>query len=61
MLTLKDFILRPKRQSLTNVSKRVKARYNVLNENMVPRRGVEPWSSAFKADVITVTPQANPQ
>ena len=35
--------------------------YKVLGENMVHRRGLEPRSPVFKADVITATPQANLQ
>ena len=38
----------------------VKARYNVLCENMVHRRVLEPQSPTFKVDVITTTPLANP-
>lgn len=35
----------------TKVSKRGKARRNVLCENMVHRRALKPRSAAFKADV----------
>ena len=36
-------------------SKRIKARYNVLCENMGRQRELEPRSPAFKADVMTAT------
>ena len=46
---------------ISTTSQRIKARYNVLCENMVHRRGFEPWSPVFKADVIATTLQANVQ